>query len=57
MPLPSNAIVKEELAADHALEAYANYLGQFDHNNLRTQLRYAHNFISAYPDISQWEKL
>jgi integrase len=57
MPLASNAIVKEELAADHALEAYANYLGQFDHNNLRTQLRYAHNFISAYPDISQWEKL
>jgi hypothetical protein len=53
----SSAINTEEPPRIHALEAYASYLNELEHNNYIERLKNARRFISAYPDLAQWQEL
>ncbi|PPD35847.1 MAG: integrase [Methylomonas sp.] len=54
---PIHKIVEATYADSYALEAYANYLQDFDHNNFVNRLRIARRFVRANPDLAQWQSL
>jgi hypothetical protein len=57
MPHAINKIVQVPRADNYALEDYAKYLRDFDHNNFVHRLRCARRFIRANPDLAQWQSL